>query len=64
MRAAFLVLAIVAALLVERQEARKSTTWPVARSVPGPAPSVSSTVVRSSRAEAIWLASARLKISS
>ena len=37
-----------------------STTCPLARSTARPAPSVRSIVVRSRRADAIWLASARL----
>ena len=42
----------------------KSIAWPVARSTTLPVPSPSSTVVRSNRADAIWLASARLYTSS
>ena len=58
--AALLVALVVAAFLIEREVAgRNSTTCPVARRACWPVPSVSSIVVRSSRAEAIWLAIAR-----
>ena len=56
---------IVAAFLVEREEAGEEHDLAGrAQARARPVPSVSSTVVRSSRADAIWLASARFQTSS